>query len=166
MTKKVYRVLIFLFTVHCSLFILSYAQVISSKELIENAKYYDGKEITFEGEVIGDIMERGDFCWINLNDGKSAIGVWLKKDMAKEIEYKGSYRFKGDWVRIRGIFNRNCFQHGGNLDIHAISLERIKKGHPVQEKLDSSKLNLSMKLGGILLCLIILNLYKRRQRKR
>jgi len=162
----VYRIIFILFTVHRSLFTLCYAQPIQATELIENAKEYDGKIVVYEGEVIGDIMVRGEYCWINLNDGEAAIGVWIKKDMAKEIEYKGSYRFRGDWIRVKGIFNRSCLEHGGDLDIHAISLEKIEKGKEEKERLILPKLNLSIKLGGVLLCLIILNLFLRRQRKR
>jgi hypothetical protein len=144
----------------------SFAQPISSRELIENAKMYDGKLIEYEGEVIGDVMKRGDFVWINLHDGKGTIGVWAKKDMAKVIEYRGNYRFKGDWLRVKGIFNRSCSEHGGDLDIHAISLDRIESGREIKERLIFPKLNLSMKLGGVLLCLIILRRFLRRQKKR
>lgn len=144
----------------------SLAQTVSSRELIENAKHYDKKEIAYEGEAIGDIMRRKNFCWINVNDGKTTIGVWLPKEEASKIEYTGSYRFKGDWLRTRGIFNRSCPEHGGDLDIHAISLERIESGREIKERLSSDKLNLSIKLGGLLLCLIILSLFFRPQRKR
>lgn len=154
-----------LYTLHITHYTV-FAQPITSKELIENAKEYDKKVVIYEGEVIGDIMERGEFAWINLHDGNYAIGVWIKKDMAKVIEYRGSYRFKGDWVRVKGIFNRICPEHGGNLDIHAFSLERIESGRETKERLVFPKLNLSLNLGGVLLCLIILNLFLRRQRKR
>jgi len=163
----VYRILIFL--VSGFWFLVSsrcFAQPISSKELIENAIRYDGKIVEYEGEAIGDVMVRGEYCWINLNDGKDAIGIWIKKDMAKEIEYKGSYKFKGDWLRIKGIFNRSCLQHGGDLDIHTISSEIIEKGREIKERLVKPKLDLTVRLGGVLLCLIILNLFLRRQRKR
>ena len=62
-----------------------YSQPLSSTELINNAKSYDGKTVVYEGEVIGDIMVRGAFAWINVNDGKNAIGIWLEKDLSKDI---------------------------------------------------------------------------------
>ncbi|MCM8823992.1 MAG: DNA-binding protein, partial [Candidatus Omnitrophica bacterium] len=60
---------------------LGYAEEkIDSTKLIGNAKEYDGKIIIYEGEVIGDIMLRGKYAWINVNDGKGTIGVWVDRD--------------------------------------------------------------------------------------
>ena len=47
--------------------------------------------IVYAGEVIGDVMVRGDFVWVNINDGENAIGVWLDKELAREIQFTGSY---------------------------------------------------------------------------
>jgi hypothetical protein len=73
-----------------------YAQQISSTELINNAGEYDGKSVVYVGEAVGDVMVRGDFVWVNVNDGKNAIGVWMSKELAKEIRFTGSYHSKGD----------------------------------------------------------------------
>jgi hypothetical protein len=86
-----------------------YAQPISSNELINNTRQYDGETVVFEGEVIGDVMVRGEYAWININDGKSAIGIWLKKDLAEDILYTGNYKSKGDWVEVTGRgFRYSC----------------------------------------------------------
>ena len=69
-----------------------FAQPVSSTELINSAKQYDGKTVVYTGEVIGDIMIRGDYAWINLWDGKNAIGIWVRKDLVKDITYTGSYK--------------------------------------------------------------------------
>lgn len=98
---------------------ICYAPPLSSTELINNAKEYDGKSVVYTGEVIGDVMVRGDFVWVNLNDGENAIGIWLDKETAKEIQFTGSYRAKGDRLEVTGVFHRACIQHGGDLDIHA-----------------------------------------------
>ncbi|MDI6605929.1 MAG: hypothetical protein QME65_02145, partial [Candidatus Omnitrophota bacterium] len=45
---------------------LAFAQPVSSTELIENAQAYDGKRVAYAGEVIGDIMRRGNFAWLNV----------------------------------------------------------------------------------------------------
>ncbi|MFH1576537.1 MAG: hypothetical protein ABID35_03250, partial [Candidatus Margulisiibacteriota bacterium] len=42
----------------------SFASTVSGNELVENAKQYNGKLIEYEGEVIGDIMKRGDHAWL------------------------------------------------------------------------------------------------------
>ncbi len=142
------------------------AQVISSAELINKAKNYDEKNVVYQGEVIGDVMARGDYAWINLNDGKNAIGIWLKKDLTKSIAYTGSYKTRGDVFEVSGVFHRSCVVHGGDLDIHAESLRRIKDGNKVEEKLSSRKLVFSFVLGTILLLLWISKLSDRQRKQK
>lgn len=137
-----------------------FAQSISSTELINNAKLYDGKVVTYEGEVIGDIMVRGDYAWVNLNDGGNAIGIWIYKDLTRDILYTGSYKSKGDWLEVTGVFNRACFKHGGDLDIHAQSVRKITPGRLLQEHLNLSKRNFTFILFGVLCLVLILNLLK------
>ena len=102
---------------------------VTSDDLINNAQDYDKKEVAYSGEVIGDIMKRGEFAWINVSDGKNAIGIWLSTEEANKIKYTGKYNYTGDTVKVIGIFNRACPEHGGDLDIHANNIEVIKQGH-------------------------------------
>jgi hypothetical protein len=144
--KKAF-ILIFLCGTVCS------AQQISSTALINNAKEYDGKTVTYIGEAVGDVMVRGDFAWVNVNDGRSAIGVWLTKEQAEEIRFTGSYHSKGDRLEITGVFHRNCTQHGGDMDIHALSMRRINPGRVVDEELNETKRN-SVFILIVILCLV------------
>ncbi|HEY5501569.1 MAG TPA: hypothetical protein VIK09_06265 [Candidatus Humimicrobiaceae bacterium] len=107
----------------------SNAMEVGSNELISQAKDYDKKEIVYSGEVIGDIMKRGQNCWINISDGDNAVGVWAEESLAKNINYKGSYKYKGDEVKVTGVFNKACPEHGGDLDIHAQKIEITSKGY-------------------------------------
>ena len=134
---------------------------ISSDELIEKAKDYDGKFVTYSGEVIGDIMRRGDNAWINVSDGKNAIGIWLPFDETKKIKYTGKYQYKGDMVKVEGIFNRACSKHGGDLDIHSQKFEVIKKGYKVPVKINF----INILIAGILFVFAVglsLIIYKKR----
>jgi hypothetical protein len=140
-----------------------YAQHISSTELINKAKEYDGKSVVYAGEVIGDVMERGDSVWVNLNDGENAIGIWLDKELAEEIKYTGSYQTKGDRLEVTGVFHRSCIQHGGDMDIHAQFLRKISPGELVKEQLHTGKRNLTIILLGIL-CLVLIFLRRRGSR--
>jgi hypothetical protein len=171
MTKKVYSLqftvysvflLLMLFTVHCSLYTMCFAQPISSTELINNAKLYDGKTVVYEGEVIGDIMQRGAYAWVNINDGQNAIGIWMNASLAREITYTGSYKSKGDWIEITGIFNRACPQHGGDLDIHAQALRKISSGRTLAEQFNLGKRNIALVLAGFLCLILILRQLIRR----
>jgi hypothetical protein len=137
-----------------------YAQPIPSSELINNAKAYDGEMIIYSGEVIGDIMVRGDNAWINVHDGQNALGVWVAKDLVKDIFYTAGYKYSGDIVEVKGIFHRACPQHGGDLDIHAVSLKKIIDGHCVKEEENVLKRNLAITLLGALCLVLILRRLK------
>jgi aspartyl/asparaginyl-tRNA synthetase len=104
---------------------------VTSDELISKAKEYDKKEVVYTGEMVGDIMQRGQYAWINISDGNNAVGIWLPYDQTKQIKYKGSYDFIGDTIRVTGTFNRACAEHGGDFDIHAKKIEVVKEGHRV-----------------------------------
>jgi hypothetical protein len=152
---------IILFFLHLACGVVS-AQPISSSELINNARQYDRKTVVYEGEVIGDIMRRGEYAWINLYDGKNAIGIWINASLVKDIAYVGSYKTRGEIIEVTGIFNRACQEHGGDLDIHALAMRKISAGRPVQERLNTGKGNLAIVLL-VILCLVwILSLLKRR----
>ena len=131
------------------------AQPISSTELINKAREYDGKSVIYAGEVVGDIMARGDFVWLNVNDVENAIGIWLKKELAGEIQFAGSYHAEGDRVEITGVFHRACIQHGGDMDIHANNIRKISPGRPVREELNTGKRNFTFILLGVLFLVLI-----------
>jgi hypothetical protein len=159
---RIFASLVCIFGILFLVFDFAKAQPISSTELINNAKQYDAKTVVYEGEVIGDIMVRGEFAWINVNDGKNAIGIWIDKNLTRDIQYSGSYKFKGDWIEITGVFQRACPQHGGDLDIHAQSIKNIQRGRLVQERINLTKNNFTIGLLGILVLVWILSRLKRK----
>jgi len=138
----------------------AFAQSFSSSELIRNAREYDGKIIIYSGEVIGDVMSRGEFAWVNINDGENALGVWMSAVSAKEIKFKGNYKSRGDRLEIMGEFHRACFEHGGDLDIHVQSLRKIENGRMVKERINFDKVSLGFILLGVLFLIWILTLFK------
>lgn len=104
-------------------------------DLIEGSLAYDGRQITVKGEVIGDIMPRGDFTWINIYDGTATIGVWGPASLIGQVKKTGRYKSYGDIVRVTGLFRRDDARQGGELDIQATSIEIMKPGrihvHPI-----------------------------------
>jgi hypothetical protein len=141
---------------------LAWAQSVSSKELIDNAKNYDGKIVLFQGEAIGEIMKRGGFAWININDGENAIGVWAPITLLKDIFLTGNYRQKGDLVEVSGVFNKNCPEHGGDLDIHAREIRKVSKGRQIPERINFCKARFALTLIFILGLVWILSLLSKR----
>ncbi len=132
------------------------AFAVTGNDLVEDARFYDGARIEFVGEVVGDIMAREDFVWLNVNDGTRAIGVWAKKDMVKDIKIAGDYNNAGDRIKVNGIFNRACREHGGDLDIHAESIYLIEKGHPIEHPIGFKKIIVTVVLFLLLVGAILL----------
>ncbi|MGB7604815.1 MAG: hypothetical protein WBL93_04995 [Lutisporaceae bacterium] len=114
--------------------------VMNINDLIEKAKELDRQEVTIQGEVIGERMDRVDFSWININDGTNAIGIWINKSEAVKISHYGNYKYKGDIVKITGTFHRACAEHGGEADLHNKSITIVEDGHPVKEQISSAKI--------------------------
>jgi len=133
----------FFFVILCLVSINSssncYAQTSTSLDLLNNAKQYDGKTISYKGEVIGDVMIRGNYAWLHVNDGTIAIGIWAPKTLIEDIRYAGDYHKKGDIVEVTGTFHRSCSEHGGDLDIHASEIKKVISGSPVIQPISRKK---------------------------
>jgi hypothetical protein len=138
--------------------VLCFGQTVSSADLIAKAKELDGKQVAYSGEVIGDVMKRGDFAWANI--GTNAVGVWLTSGMAEDIRLTGGFKNTGDLVEVTGIFHRVCLEHGGDMDIHAQSLSLQIPGMPTPHGCDKDKKDLAIKLLGVLIIIWILSLLK------
>lgn len=156
MLKKILLFLFFILPITCL------AQPLSSAELINNSQVYDGLIVSYEGEVIGDVMKRATGTWININDGENAVGIWGSPFLLKDVVYTGSYKSFGDKIEITGIFHRACPEHGGDLDIHAQSLRKINSGRLKQERLNPDKRNQVIILAGVLILIWILSLLNRK----
>lgn len=140
---------------------ISYAQeIINSTKLINEAGQYDKEVVIYQGEVIGEVMVRGNHAWLNINDGDNAIGVWLEKDLVKDISYAGSYQTKGDYIEVTGVFNRDCLLHGGDLDIHASQMKKIQQGSKNTETLDFKKLRTAIICGAGWILMLILSIFR------
>lgn len=163
MRNNIYRILFLLTAVSCQLSVACYAQpLVSSTELIEKARELDGKEVVYEGEVIGEVMTRGDYSWVNLNDGQNAVGVWTGNNFLSLIRFSGGYKSQGDWLQVRGVFNRACRLHGADLDIHAQEVVKLRSGRVVKQRLVPEKKRIALILAGVCLCLLIGQLLSRK----
>jgi len=163
MIKKAWGILILMNSIVLVLYGPCFAQSISSDELINNAKQYNGKTVSYSGEVIGDIMVRKEHAWVNVNDGKNAIGIWIQKELTNNIQYTGRYNVKGDILEIKGIFHRSCLEHGGDLDIHAQSITKISPGSKIPRAINTGAINLAFGLSCILLLVFLLRMRQSRK---
>lgn len=133
MQKKTFLLIIALMLLLAPAAALAEESGVSSTDLIDHAKDYDGQTVVYEGEVIGDILYRGDYAWLNVSDGQNAIGCWVAAEQAEQVSVCGGYGKRGDTVRITGEFHRACAEHGGDLDIHADSFAIVRAGGAVEQ---------------------------------
>ena len=156
------KIKLFLFIVLINSFIFFSFAGVSSKELIENPDKYNQKEIIYRGEAIGEVMTRKDYSWINVKDKYYAIGIWAKKELTKDI-ITGDYKKTGDILEIKGIFNKSCSLHGGDLDIHASEIKILERAKKRKIKLDIKKIKVLIVL--ILVFLLeVLFLWKKKSK--
>ena len=123
-------------------------------DLIENSTAMDGKEVTVKGEVIGEELERGEYAWLNINDGSNSIGVWIKRDSIKNVKYYGDYKNSGDVVQITGIYHRACREHGGDMDLHSINFKIISSGYSYNRQISLEKMGSALLLSFLSIVLI------------
>lgn len=144
----------------------------SSTDLVEQPKEYDGEDVTFAGEVIGEAMVRGDMAWLHINDDayyiknveegaqlggyNSGMAVWLPAELTKGIDYFGDYEHEGDIIEVEGVFNAACAEHGGDMDIHATGLSVIEQGHEVIDEVKPQKVVWAVVLASIALAIYLL----------
>lgn len=156
MIKRGILIIFFVCAFVCGLRAICSAQPLSSNDLISNARQYDGQEVTYRGQVIGEIMRRGANAWVNVSDGANAIGIWADIYLVEDIAYAGAYQVRGDTVLVTGTFHRACFEHGGALDIHARNIDIITPGRNEPEIPDNSKIMTAALLLGVLVLVWIL----------
>jgi hypothetical protein len=122
---------------------------------ITKGLFWNGKTVTFHGEAIGEVMVRGDYAWVHLNDDaymeknveegaklagyNSGMAVWIPAELTKAIDTYGDYKHEGTIVEIVGTFNAACKEHGGDMDIHATSLKVLRAGHVVVDPVPAWK---------------------------
>ena len=66
--------------------------------------------------------------------------VWLPAALAEKISIFGTYKHEGDIVKVTGVFNAACAQHGGDMDIHATALEMTAPGRDAADPVKPGKL--------------------------
>jgi hypothetical protein len=151
------RKIVFVFLLTAGVWAAPAVREYSSVELLNLPREYDNIPVLYQGEVIGDIMARGEKVWFNVSDGENALGIFAQRELAAEIKITGKYRQIGDTVIVLGEFNRACSEHGGELDIHARQIEKIAAGYTVTRPVSGLKIILPALLAVIVLSLSVLD---------
>jgi len=105
--------------------------VMSPAEVIAIDRDRDGTRVTVEGEAVGESLRAvGGGRWVNILGDEVGLGIWMTDEMAEKIEHFGDYRYDGDIVRVTGIVNVACEEHGGEFDVHATEVMVVDRGQP------------------------------------
>lgn len=121
------------------------AAEIPVSEVVENAAELEGKELTVEGELVGDYGNRNDgSTWSQLNDdvyvddpiaegGTSiganiGIGVRIPTDLMADLGPPGGYRNRGPVVRLTGTWMYHDPQRQGESYLQVESLSVVEPG--------------------------------------
>jgi len=114
-------------------------------EIASSGSGLDGAIVRFEGEVVSEPLFGGQgHVWVNVLSEGTAIGVWMPDEMTAEIEVFGRYSHTGDIVRVTGRLSEACDEHGGDLDVHAESLELIERGERREHAVEWWKLGVGL----------------------
>ena len=108
-------------------------------QLVEDSQLYDQKKVSISGEVIGKPLDRGEYVWLNINDGQNAIGILVPKKEMRAIQYYGSYHEQGDQIMVTGTFQKACKKHGGETDVHGTSIQLLHSGEKISHSVSMSK---------------------------
>jgi hypothetical protein len=149
-----------------------------SATLVEEAKEWDSRTVTFTGEAVGESMRRGATAWIHLNDDayglaegpgqrlagfNSGIGILVDAALAGLIGVFGDYGHHGDVVEVTGVFHAACPVHGGDMDIHAASLRIVRTGRGVEHPVIPRRLLAAGVLCALTALLFVVHTLLRRQ---
>jgi hypothetical protein len=114
----------------------------------------DGREVTYIGEVVGDVLRRAGGAWVLVNDDayalevgpmgphreqrgfNSGLAVWLPDGQHEQLGAPGRHGRRGDIVRIEGVLHRADPADGGGITVRSSQLEVLAPSAAVAEPLN------------------------------
>ncbi len=130
------------------------AGVVDSATLIKKARLFDGRIVTYRGEVIGDVMVRAEGVWLNVNDDayslqgerfilagyNQGLSILAPPGTEDRIKRAGRYDWRGDYIEVVGVFRRSSDKHGGTMLIEARSVKVLKPGFRLEHPISRNRL--------------------------
>ncbi len=114
---------------------------------------FDGLEVTYVGEVVGELLPRDGGAWAQVNDDSYALEtgpmvghrertgfntgmtVWLDDELADRIEAPGRPALRGDVVLLRGTLLRADPEDAGGITLRATEMETLAEPLAVEPPL-------------------------------
>ena len=126
---------------------------VSSTQVILCPAAFDGREVTYVGEVVGELLPRDGGVWAQVNDDAYALqigplvghreragfntglAVWIPDGLHEDIEAPGRPGRRGDVIKVRGELLRTDPADGGGTTVRAEQLEVIADAVEVDDPL-------------------------------
>ena len=126
--KRILKIYLFIFLLTAGTPFV-WSQSVDLDQVLSAPDYFDLKTIELEAEIIGEPLGTGKGTWINIKDDYNNLGVFVKE--ARQlvgIKYWGSYKERGDRLKINGVFNKDCSLHQIS-DLHLQALIVTEHGY-------------------------------------
>lgn len=125
---------------------------VTSSELFDCPRLYDGALVHYRGEAIAGVLRRGERAWVHLNDdayalesgplaehrtalgGNAGIAVSLPIAVADAITHTGGAAAQGDILDVTGRFQRADVTDGGGPTIQAEHARIESVGRPLRRQ--------------------------------
>lgn len=122
---------------------------ITSVDAVACPRRFDGRTVTYVGEVVGDVLRRDGGAWVQVNDdayamevgplpahrefagGNTGLSVWLPEDFVDVVARPGRRGLRGDVILVEGLFLRADPDDGGGLTIRATNARRLASATPI-----------------------------------
>jgi len=114
---------------------------ITSESVYACPRLFDGLDVRYVGEVVGDVLARDGGAWVLINDDayalelgpigahrervgfNSGLSVWLPDGLHERIGATGRFGRRGDIVLVEGVLLRTDPADGGGITLRATTLE-------------------------------------------
>ncbi|MEX2487044.1 MAG: hypothetical protein WD377_05450 [Nitriliruptoraceae bacterium] len=122
---------------------------VASSQITACPQAWDGRDVTFIGEAIGELIRRDGGVWVHVNDDayaleigpltghrqhagfNSGLPVWLPDGLHEQIAGVGRPEQRGDVIAVRGVVHRADPDDGGSLTIRAQSIDVLDESRAV-----------------------------------
>ncbi|MDR0349926.1 MAG: hypothetical protein LBH64_00030 [Coriobacteriales bacterium] len=126
----------------------------------------EGQSVTFQGEVVGDILNAEEgYKWLMLQDGGASISVLVAEHEISKVTRLGRYGQIGTRLEVSGRFRTDCPDHDGLTDVHATKLVVIDEGSVSESRFVARELEVGALLIIVGLCLLVVH-WRLRERTR
>jgi len=154
---------------------------ITSESVYACPRLFDGLDVRYVGEVVGDVLARDGGAWVLVNDDayalevgplgahrqlsgfNSGLSVWLPDGLHERIGATGRFGRRGDIVLVEGVLLRTDPADGGGITLRATSLELLAPAVTTTEPLNRA---LAITATAVMLLALGAILVVRRRRER